>query len=76
MRDLPIYLCERCSGNGGWIDYDAKDDIEFFFQCPDCTGTGINNSKKYKHATKRKRQIDRENIKSDSSNDDGDKCCT
>lgn len=71
MRTRPVYLCERCNGIGGWKEYEAKDDIEFYFECPDCNGTGMNYSKKYKHETKRQRAIDRNDTGSAITNDDG-----
>ena len=41
--------CIRCDGDGGWIDFDSDENIETFFQCPDCNGTGMQTNKTKKH---------------------------
>lgn len=38
-RSNPKFYCDRCNGNGGWIDF--HETMEVFFTCPECTGTGM-----------------------------------
>jgi hypothetical protein len=72
MRIKPVFYCDRCDGLGGWIDYDSSENIEFFFQCPDCNGTGISKDKKYKHERTRDR-VTKKNNEGDGTGYDGDK---
>lgn len=45
--------CDRCSGEGGWIDFDSEENTEVFFQCPDCNGTGMKTNKTNKHENRK-----------------------
>lgn len=42
-KTMPKFYCKRCNGDGGWIDF--HEDMEVFFNCTDCNGTGMLTSK-------------------------------
>lgn len=46
-RSNPKFYCDRCNGNGGWADFHK--DMEVFFTCPECKGTGMLTTKINKH---------------------------
>ena len=71
MRTNPIFYCKRCSGEGGWIDFD--EDAEIFFQCPDCNGTGLSQDKKEKHGIKKTKDGNSDVAKNSKSSGNGNK---
>lgn len=67
MKTNPKFYCKRCNGDGGWMDYDGRDDAEIYYECPDCSGTGMSKDKNQKYETNEKgsnRHGDR-NLRSD-----------
>lgn len=49
MKTNLKFYCKRCNGDGGWIDYDGRDDAEIYYECPDCSGTGMSKDKNQKY---------------------------
>lgn len=48
MRSNPKFYCTRCSGDGGWMDFDSIENIEVYYECPDCNSTGMLKNKTIK----------------------------
>jgi DnaJ-class molecular chaperone len=57
MKQIHIKIenkCPTCNGDGGYLDYfvSVDDEMEMYFICHDCNGTGLLTNKTLENNTK------------------------